>query len=352
MCVYKYGVFSSELMAVPSSDYVDEESFKTIILDQYASGRSVANSTRRYDLAHLVLNYPQRPWNTWRPLVRMRKRLRGPAGLFTFEDYLGWDDPAGGVGWDNLFVGLGDGSRTAFNAPFRAASDVELYDADALVSSSAYDVITNLLATPNEFFTDWDTTSAGPTAVTPGQADPDGGTSASRLDFIGPAPCDWLTITPNTYASGIVGKDIVVELSVSSPSGAVEAQLIAGEKLGSTIVRTARSFTARPGRWERVRCAHTATLVGGDWLVGLSFPLGSTPAPLLVHVAVIYPGEDGTAVIDCDSAPTTGHPLDVSFIGRRIFTGRFGDDRLARTVGPNDWLTELTLPIQEEPEDA
>lgn len=331
-----------EIAAIPSATYVPEEAFRTEITPEYSSGRTVRTSKARYPKSALVTKWPERIWADYRPMRRFFHRVRGMWRIWTWEDYLGHDTD--GVGWDRVYVGVGDGSKSQWDLPFSSyEGSLELYGSDLLISSGSYSVTDTLLATPNDFSDTpggWESNYDGPDSIDTGIAGPPGtGSNASRLNFTGTGPEDWYLDTGIPVPAG---GEINTGLWVAVDSGTLDGRIEAVNQadLAASVVVP---FTATT-TWQKVRARQVARVAGTQTIV-LSFPAAQPLGSILVYGAQVA-GRDGRAILNY--TPSLGVPIDVSGQFRRMIDVRFADDRLARTVYANDYLTDFTLPLIEE----
>ena len=327
--------------AKPKAEYVSEETFRTIIAGPYESGRTVRTSTSRYSLANVVLHWPEREWSVYAPLRDFWHDVRAQWAPFSFQDFLGHD--TGGVRWGRVYVGVADGAATAYDLPFRVwtADTIELRDSWAVVDPADYTLSDNALTTPSDFDT-WTGFGGGLSApATPGQADPDGGTDASLLEFATALGPRGIFKAGNANA---IGSDALVDIWLAAESGTLPITVWAQDDQGASSA-TVVTLTAA---WQNVTAQVTTVAAGAAKILQIGFTGDQTCGNFFAYNARIRPGRDGRSQAIFDVAPTIAHPLEIGGVFQRVLDGRFADDRLARTVFANDYLTELTLPITEE----
>lgn len=301
-------------------------------------GRSVLLSNLDFPLYRANVVYPKLNWESYVDLQEFFYDRKAGARPFTFQCPIGHDAADLALGripeWRRLYVGVGDGVTAIFDLPLKSFSgvwgtDLLLSVGGAVVDTANCGILTNRIALPNDF-TLWAANPTGPGGGSSDQdqADPDGGTSASRLEFSGAGPQGLYLDPPGTILKGDdVEWDIWLKSPITSPLDVtLQSGLVAGEKTELVVPVT--------DQWQKFRAPwHTATVDGSP---RIGFQMATTTDTIHVYLARIAPGRDGRAQASFDAGfePGLGDEILVKK-GRfqRTIHARFTKHELARPTG-------------------
>lgn len=113
---------------VPSENSDFNDTFFTVSGgDDWEDGTLQTRAARVYPVfrANLVYNPTGSPYSTFATLYQFFCTMKGKFGTFSYRDFTGWDQ--GGIAWPYLFVGVGDGSTTAWDVPMYGSTSRTLY---------------------------------------------------------------------------------------------------------------------------------------------------------------------------------------------------------------------------------
>lgn len=109
---------------------LDEEvaqEYLTIISKGYDAGSSYSRPGRQYPLYSFSFKAPLLDWSQYNNLWDFYSARKGSSGTFTFYDWNGWDSSPVGIRWPKLYVGVGNGSTTAWELPMKSSSSGTAY---------------------------------------------------------------------------------------------------------------------------------------------------------------------------------------------------------------------------------
>jgi len=284
------------------------------VTDSGYRGRSVIQTHLDFPLYGPVkVTYPKLRWDRFEDLQDFFSLCKAGGRPFTFQCPIGHDAadlPIGRVpGWRRVYVGVGDAATAIFDLPFKSFSgvwgtDLILSVGGVDVSTADCDILTNRIALPNDF-TLWTANPTGPGVGSSDQdqADPDGGTSASRLEFSGAGPQGLYLDPPGTILKGDdVEWDIWLKSPITFPLDVtLQSGLVAGEKTELVVPVT--------DQWQKFRAPwHTATVNGAP---RIGFQMATTTDTIHVYLARIAPGRDGRAQASFGAGhePGAGAPI-------------------------------------------
>lgn len=143
-----------------------------------------------------------------------------------------------------------------------------------------YDPRENRFTDNADLSTDWFSDYAGPDVVTPGQADPWGGTDATLLHFPAGATNDYFrTYTVATVANQKRTVEVWVKAVGANVTGSLDCVNVL---TGSEVESKSTVFVATTNRWRKLKATLTAALTGDAVSLRLTFPSAAVAPELLV----------------------------------------------------------------------
>lgn len=320
--------------------------FDTLIAGPYGSGAEVALSNRETHLLDMSVAWARRCWNEYRPLRQFFSLCRGRYRRFTFEIPFGSGYlPDERLGYEDIYVGVGDGATTIFDLPvinLPTTIDDDHFSLQTnhvpLVVTTDYTLSMNEFTTPSDFTT-WTGFGGGADTITPGQTDPADppGTDASLLAFSGAGPRGIFLLGSPVLAY----EDVLVDIWLRAASGTLPMTVWAQDDGGGSTATTVVLTTS----WVNVTARVTA-LAAANKLMQIGFTGSQTPGNFYAYNARVRPGRDGRAQATYGTAPANGALLTLSGRFCPAPWCRFGSDVLTLTPGVG-YVVDVTTPIHE-----
>lgn len=324
-------IFPFDVPAVRLSQASLSMGYDAIVSGPFDSGREVILNKRDTSMMDFDVAWSRACWNQFRSLRKFFDKVRGIYGVFTmvipFGQGYGVDER---LGYEHLYVGIGDGSTTVWDLPMLELPDTidedhfELStDRVPLVYTTDYTLSDSVFSLPTDFNA-WTGYGGGTDAILGGQPDPVSGTGASLLTFSGAGPRGLFRLGNAVPA----GDDVDVDVWLKSVTGSFQATIWAQDDGGGSV---AVPVTVTED-WTKFSARSTAAAAANK-LMQIGFTGSQTPTSLYAYKARIGPGRDGKAQATYAVAPAEGALLTVSGRFCPAIPVRFAANALKWTPG-------------------